>query len=302
MTIKHALYGALGHLTGRAIRRSHRLGRRAIPLVLFDVIFTKRFKRLSRLSPKQQALVCELLDQTAYWHGSGRFQYRDGAVFDLLTTILSSGTLEPQLDTFDATGPMQSLSLAYARIYGRAYADIHRTTKKSKDRYGSAVFWATMYLGDSGLVAAKEVGSYRKAKNHVRQSGSRTWYQKINKTPTNLVGTFGNGSDIPGNYPILYGVSGITLAKTSRAIAAHEVRTKDPILLAEHVTHLEVPRAYVPETSALLHRYGYGDIPVLPLEDFECHARTQPFSLLFAGNDQRRGVESPRRRGAKSRP
>jgi|GEM_PF-1274354 len=304
MTGKQAFFGALGHLTGRAMRRSHRLDRRAIPLWFFDVLLTRRFARLPKLSPEQQEQICSLLDQTEYWHGSGRFQYRGDDVIDLLQIVASSGTLEPQLDNFDAGGPMQSLSLAPARIYARAYADVHRTTKKSPGRYGNAAFWAAMYLGDSGLVAAQEVGSYRKAKRQVKASGSRTWHQKTTKTPTSLVGTFREGSDIPGNYPILYGVSGITLTKTSRAIAAHEVRTLSPILLAKHVTHIEVPRTYIPETSAFLHRYGRGNIPVVALEDFESYARTQPYSLLFAGTNQRRGVtrQGARRRQTKARP
>ncbi len=290
MNTKQAFYGAVGHLTGRAVRRSQRLGKRALPMLLFDAVLTRRISRLPRLKPAETQSITNALNDTTYWHGSGRFQYRDGTVIDLLQIVAEQGRLEPQLDHFDTTGPMQSLSLAHSRIYGRAYADIHRNKQESySERYGSAEFWATMFLGDSGLISAKEVGGYRKALRQIRANGSHDWHRKINKKQLNLVGNFREGSDIAGNYPILYGVTKIALTKTSRAIAAHEIRTTKPIELAKHITHIEVPRERIAETKAILQAHGHSSIPVLAIEDFERFARTQPYSLLFSGTNVRRG-------------
>ncbi len=69
----------------------------------------------------------DIQKNTQYWHGTGRYQYRDGKKVDILKSIVNSGGLMPHVDDIDLVGKMNSISMAKSRIYARAYADMHST-------------------------------------------------------------------------------------------------------------------------------------------------------------------------------
>jgi len=58
-----------------------------------------------------------LYGQTYLWHGTGRYQYRDGEIIDVLAKIVNTGGLVPSEDSFDPMGPTKSVSTSPVRIY-----------------------------------------------------------------------------------------------------------------------------------------------------------------------------------------
>ena len=79
------------------------------------------------------------------------------------------------------------------------------------------------------------------------------------------------GSDIPGNYPLLFGIAGndLDLVGTIPLVHAVEARSLSPVRL-ENITHLEVPLANVEETRKLLNEKDI-QVPVIPLEYADAH-------------------------------
>ncbi len=219
------------------------------------------------------------MEQTHYWHGTGRYQYRDGKVVDVLDYIARHGELQPGPDPFEVSGHMRSLSLARSRIYARAYADLHRDAAAPSERYGTSAFWSVAFLADYVLEAAHDEGGLRRVIKRLEQSGKDTWHAKVNQQPMSVFSTFAAGSDIPGNYPIIFGVHATETMHTSHAIAIHEVRSSKPVKLTQ-VTHLEVPFTSIETTEEVLARYTIS-VPVYALEDFERHAATLPVSRLM---------------------
>lgn len=234
------------------------------------------------VAPDTLAKVEAASKQTEYWHGTGRYQYRDGKVVDVLKGMIEQGGLLPQRDDIDLVGAMDSVSLARSRTYARAYADMHQNGEKG-ERNGSALLWSAAFIGPLALKIAQEEKVWRSAnrqrvKEHFAASNSAKWYEKVRQEPTGTLGIFAKGSDIEGNYPILFGVKEGTVApaKTSDSVAVHEVRSTDPINFAD-LTHIEVPESRVVETQAMLTEAGY-ELPVMAIEDFEVYSARQSFA------------------------
>ena len=82
------------------------------------------------VAPDTLAKVEAASKQTEYWHGTGRYQYRDGKIVDVLKGMIEQGGLLPQRDDIDTVGVMDSISLARSRTYARAYADMHENGEK----------------------------------------------------------------------------------------------------------------------------------------------------------------------------
>lgn len=220
--------------------------------------------------------------QTEYWHGTGRYQYRDGEVIDVLKGMIEQGGLLPHRDDIDLVGAMDSVSLARSRTYARAYADMHENGERGK-RNGSALLWAAAFIGPLALEIAKEGKVWRsenrqRIKEHFSASNSAKWHEKVRQEPTGTLGIFARGSDIQGNYPILFGIKEgtVTPAKTSESVAVHEVRSTEPICFS-NLTHIEVPEIRVLETQAMLKEAGY-EVPVMAIEDFEAYASHRSFA------------------------
>lgn len=234
-----------------------------------------------KVAPETMAKVEVVSKQTEYWHGTGRYQYRDGKVEDVLKGMIEQGGLLPQTDDIDLVGTMDSVSLARSRTYARAYADMHENGEKG-ERNGSALLWSAAFIGPLAMKIAQEEKVWRSAnrqrvKEHFTASNSARWYEKVRQEPTGTLGIFARGSDIDGNYPILFGVkeSAVAPAKTSDSVAVHEVRSTDPIGFGD-LTHIEVPEARVLETQEMLVKAGY-EVPVMAIEDFEAYSARESF-------------------------
>jgi len=278
---KRIYLGALGRMMGNALREQGRTGRTPRRLHLLDRVLTPKTSPPYHLSAETHKQISKTMEQTNYWHGTGRYQYRDGKVADVLEYIASHRELQPSLDPFEVSGQMQSLSLARVRIYARAYADLHRNTAIPAERYGTSAFWSAAFLADYALEAARSEGGLRQVMKRLQQNGKDEWHAKVNQRPLSVFSTFAAGSDIPGNYPILFGVHTVSELPTSPAIAIHEVRTGEPVKLDSQVTHVEVPRAYIEETEKVLAGHAIA-LPVYALEDFEQYAAMLPTSRLMS--------------------
>lgn len=237
-----------------------------------------------KLSLETRKTVESLTKQTEYWHGTGRFQYRNGKIVDVLQGMIQQRGLQPQRDDIDLVGVMHSVSLARSRAYARAYADMHENGKKG-ERHGSAHLWAAAFIGPLALGIIKEEKMWRsenrrRVQEHFNASNSAKWYEKVRKEPTGTLGIFAHGSDIEGNYPILFGIRKgiVTPAETSQSVAMHEVRSTDSISW-DDLTHVEVPEEKVVETKTLLEQAGY-EMPIMSIECFETYASGQPFHKL----------------------
>ena len=107
------------------------------------------------VAPETMAKVEAASKQTEYWHGTGRYQYRDGKVVDVLKGMIEQGGLLPQRDDIDLVGAMDSVSMARSRTYARAYADMHENGEKG-ERNGSALLWSAAFIGPLALKIAQE--------------------------------------------------------------------------------------------------------------------------------------------------
>jgi hypothetical protein len=202
-----------------------------------------------------------------------------------LASIASSGLIVPNYDAFDLNRPMQSVSLAKSRMYGRAYADMHGKGSQESGRYGSSLFWACAFLGDVAVEAAKEVkawhpAGYYQIMEHLLVADAVSWFKKMTRMHSpSLIDVYRQGSDITDNYPVLFGIrsSGLVLAETSQAVSIHERRTEHPLSIAESVTHVEVPECRISITNGLV------DKPVLPIELGERYAANFSFSDHIGG-------------------
>lgn len=273
--------GALGRLTGNAIRNQANTGRTLRRLRLLDKMLAPKTLTLPLLPPRKHEQVAKVMEQTDYWHGTGRYQYRNGKVVDILDYIARHKELQPGSDPFEVSGHMKSLSLARSRIYARTYADLHRDAALPLDRYGTSAFWSVVFLADYVLEAARDEGGLRQVIKRLERNGKDEWHAKVNRQPLSVFATFATGSDIAGNYPIIFGVHDVETLPTSRAIAIHEVRSGDAVKLDRQVTHLEAPRINIKETEEILAKHAV-DIPVYVIEDFERYAATLPASRLMS--------------------
>lgn len=68
----------------------------------------------------------------------------------------------------------------------------------------------------------------------------------------------------------------------SKFINLHEKRSEKPILMSG-ISHIEVPKDRVRETSSILNAAGYADIPVWPIEYGEEYCRNFSFRKLVSG-------------------
>lgn len=220
----------------------------------------------------------------SHWHGTGRYQYSSDGRIDVLDSIAATGKLLPNYDAFDLTRPMTSVSLARARIYGRAYADMHGRGADEPERYGSSLFWASAFLGSIAVEAAMEAkvwwpSGYHRMMKHLEEADALEWYKKVTRatTPT-ILDMYKHGSDIEENYPVLFGIRDVEPTQVGKAVALHEVRTEQPIDLSTDITHVEVPRKHLDDTRRLL-----GGIAIMALEDAEHHTAQYTFSEHMHG-------------------
>jgi len=251
-------------------------------------------KPLSKLSlktfSKDHVLAyTQAAKQALLWHGTGRFQYSNGTIVDTFESILKSGSLNPTHDVYSMviTGkPMNSISAIHSRIIARSYADTHGKGLHESDRYGSSLWWAAYYYSlfyaemtlRHGLTLAKNWKAFSAAS--MDHNGERTWGKKTNTRAKDVWDVFGLGSDIEGNYPIIFGIKKCFEAtEIPKSMQKWEARTTSSIKISD-LSHIEVPEKDVAEVSALLANYGF-ETPVFPIELGEYVASQQQLVELL---------------------
>jgi hypothetical protein len=282
---KYAI-NVLGRLVGSQVRK-HGSGI-SIMLRSVDFIASKVMTVPNvPLTVRQQKALAQYMQKTTFWHGAGRYQYKHGQKTDVLRYIIDHGALEPQLDRWDFDGPMTTISLAYSRMYARAYADMHGRGSFEVGRYGSSLFWAALFVGDmkaEGIVERK-LWKPKAFRAELKRVGSNTeaWYQKMSQVPLSTMQAFHYGSDIEGNYPIIFGIRGnnIKPALTSRTVGLHEVRSSAPLSLKTDVVYIEVPSGKVDDVRKMLMGAKY-EIPVVAIEEAELYVSSRPLSQLVS--------------------
>lgn len=158
--------------------------------------------------------IAELYSRVSFWHGTGRRQYKDGKVIDVLRSLLTAKALMPEKDSFDYKNvEITCVSLSDRRMYASLYAKIHDTKKSElKYEYYPRRFWNKIFIGITGLMAGKELfpdtNILDKLKMGTKFSVNwRRWFKKIMKNPPLIPGLSRVKSDIEENYPILIGIN-----------------------------------------------------------------------------------------------
>lgn len=247
-------------------------------------------------NPDYQAALPQIessYDQAQLWHGTGKFQYRDGQVVDVLKGIINHGGLTPQDDPYlySAAPGVQTISTSRARIYSRLYAGLHTEEgQKITNLVGGINRWVGYYLGTFTVNLHKEyhLTSLKRRREFQQQykthAAAKKWRSKVMSRPVPLPKLFSIGSDIQGNYPILIGIkrSLVPIEGTPKSIDRHEKRIGESIPMSEF-THLEVPLDKVEETKRQLQKSGRNSAPVIPLEWGEEYSRTLPLHILLNG-------------------
>ncbi|HSX06756.1 MAG TPA: hypothetical protein VLG92_03485 [Candidatus Saccharimonadia bacterium] len=225
------------------------------------------------------------------WHGTGRYQVRNGNIVDVLEGMVAESGLRPHLDAMDLkTGKGEFVSTSRARMYARPYADMHRNPKDVAYRYGTPSFWGKYFMASVPFHTFFESNLWRKSNwDNYRKTAlpiAVQWRDKVKLNPVrcDMYDALDSGSDIPGNYPILIGFKSNAFEEvdTSKAIGRCESRSQLPIPLT-NVTHIEVPLQYAEETARILSSTEM-DIPIIPLEYGELYCSQLPFSDLVSNN------------------
>jgi hypothetical protein len=268
--------------------------RRPLDIFVIDALMQRLIAQPHNPSfadPDQQSYLDAIRD-TIYWHGTGRYQYgAQGVRVDVLKHLLEQGATRPFKDSFDITqGDMVSTSVARQRMYARIYGDMHEYGGADlRTRYGTPRFWAYYFIMAINLHATKELGLWnprvrREQQAAWRKQGEEVWAVKVHSSPGRATGKFfDNGSDIPGNYPIIIGIrrGDYTLLKTAAYVARYESRIGSNIPIGAF-THIEVPGAQVAAVRKLLAKHGYAGVPVFAFEQCEQLHAGKHFSELVS--------------------
>lgn len=280
------------------------LFRRTIGLVRDKILQKDRIRTLpDELQSAYKSFLPQIEDlygiKTFLWHGSERYQYKDGKTIDVLDQIINDNGLIPNKDPYDSmTGIGNTTSFALSRMYARMYSDMYLDERKKPSyEYGSRLFWATKFIGETVIKgvgeAARDIGFKKIAKDPKDfitrlKNNNRGWISKFRSDaftdPKPISKIFSTlQTDIAGNYPILIGVTqdGFTPVPTSKYIGKHEKRTKDSIPLKKF-THIEVPLEKVAEVKRLLQEKEI-ELPVIPIEVGEQYCSQFPYQTIVNG-------------------
>lgn len=206
--------------------------------------------------------IGNLYSQVEAWQGTGRYQYRDGRVMDILDAIIDAGGLTPQRD-----GDHQVISTTGCRPYAGVYADVHQYNgEKLGFQYHTSRYWAKRIRNRVVKHGWKSVASFHPLKARqvaIEWAKKRVAHPPLN--PLKLLSLYDIKSDIPGNYSILIGIRNITTKSlpVSEFIALHEKQYGESIPLEN--LHLEVPQRYLEKTQNYLSIRGI-NIPVIARE------------------------------------
>ncbi len=239
--------------------------------------------------------IRDLYSQAWRWHGTGKYQYRDGEIVDVLAGIVNKNGLVPQYDDMDLEkGPYHSISTSPSRMYARLYSGLHFSEGKSlQNQYGDTKFWYRYFM------AALIVDYFRKHKSKLLlfirrdrrklkedlipgyEAKLQRWREKVTTKNLKIIDLFDNGSDIKSNYPILIGLKDKSFEEVEimRSLEKHERRSKEPVTI-DKFTHIEVPLKNMSSTKVFLEKQRCGDINIIPMEWGEEYCHQFTFSQL----------------------
>ena len=221
---------------------------------------------------KNKDYIASLYRDVSYWHGTGRMQYRNGKVVDVLESLIAAKALVPEKDKFDlGKGEMTSTSITNRRMYASLYAKMHDTNDPQlKYEYYPKKFWSNVYLAVVGTLAGNELfpGTtvIDKVKMGIKFANNwRNWFKKIMRHPPLKPSLSKARSDIPGNYPVLLGINdSVSTTSASDYISAYETRV-DKTIPIDCITHIEVPLSQMGRTIDFLKKKGV-TLPIISME------------------------------------
>ena len=243
---------------------------------------------------QRSAEIEELYKQVDYWHGTGRKQNKDAQIVDVVDNVITSGGILPALDPFDITvGKQHTTSLAAQRMYAQVYSLMNLPEEEELAfQYMPRKYWVNEYLLKSIPAGIKDIPQMAKRQlqqawekkkpitpfsmwrfaKRTKQSATN-WFGKVRvTTPEERMKISTIKSDIPGNYPVLFGIKreAVNPIPVGNAIGKFETRTGELIPFAGF-THMEVPIRHVAKTQALLDQRNVS-ISILPMELGEVYA------------------------------
>jgi hypothetical protein len=237
-----------------------------------------------------------LYKQTTYWHGTGRYQWGSDGRVDVLAAMLQQKAITPFPDKYDArlgTRPVVTASFATVRLYARCYADMHHQNPTALNRYIDASHAISFFI-----VRPYARYRYKQARSHpdglwagraAQRKGDqvrlaqvgRHWTAKLRKEAVNPMLAFRAGSDIPGNYGVVFGLDAAVALDTSHDAFTEtkEVRANTAVPL-QHVTHIEVPSDNCEAVEKLVREHNL-HIPVIATETMEAYVATLPITTVL---------------------
>lgn len=224
------------------------------------------------------------------WHGTGRFQYKNGKVVDVLENILKEGGLVPHRDPLDYTrGEMYSVSTSPSRTYSSLYAQLHYESGKRFRPFNQTAYGWLFYMIE--IVKASFRHDRRLLKKDFRIQNNLTgkdteyFHKKYTREKVYRRDMVNGGvSDIKGNYPVIIGIKEKTFqeAEIAEVLRKHESRSETTISINDF-THIEVPVDNVKEMKYLLKKHGLVNLPVYAIEFGEELSKTLPSSFIKHG-------------------
>lgn len=246
--------------------------------------------------------IQKCLEEATYWHGTGRYHYqyqgesryesvRADALLDVLGSLVEQDGLIPHHDPWIDSGG-KTVSLATVRMHSRLFARIHLYEKDTLTyELGDIRFWVILYTKLLLLWTIRNVYNCRQFIAGLFRRGSytdlQTYASALRKPHGNRAVAFGDlitmqavTTDIPGNYPILIGISKKNLQTVDTIPLTHavEVRSLQPVML-QNFTHIEVPLVKIEETEKVLKEKGV-ELAVLPLEFVDIYVSATPLAKL----------------------
>lgn len=203
-----------GRIVGNLLRKQDQTDRPLRALRVADAAVSSLLLRghMDPLPETEKARLGALFSDTSNWHGSGRYQYRDKGdqVLDLLGAIAQAGELITHYDPFDLERPTQTISTARSPMYARVYSDMHQQEGSYVDRYMPTAFWAGVFGGDIILQTIKDYHMLRRTgrqqvAEHYESVSVDQWLRKVRRSEVPTIELFSIGSDIPSNYPVVWG-------------------------------------------------------------------------------------------------
>ena len=235
---------------------------------------------LEKFKLQENFTIAQLYSEVEAWQGTGRFQYRDEKVVDVLAAIIDAGGLMPQVD-----GDRKIISTTEYRPYAGVYADVHQPVgEELYFQYHDSRYWGdkirerTLKYGRGSLHTFRPLKGLQTEINWIKKRN-----RHIPRNPLFFLSPYRLRSDISNNYSILIGIRNIQqeTLPVPKFIGLHEKQYSQLIPL--ETLHIEVPQMHLEETQKYLLSRGVR-IPLIAREDGERYSSQFSEESLITGN------------------